>query len=105
MTRSYQLFLLRFVHGLFLGGILPTLYTLTSLNAPKERRGGILGITRGGHLLGNICGPVVGGWLAASFGIRSPFLYTATLLIIMSFGVTRIIREPGGAEARMGETA
>jgi len=34
VTRSYQLFLLRFVHGLFLGGILPTLYTLTSLNAP-----------------------------------------------------------------------
>ncbi len=105
VTQSYQLYLLRFVHGLFLGGILPTLYTLTSLNAPKERRGGILGITRGGHLLGNICGPVVGGWLAASFGIRSPFLYTATLLIIMSFGVTRIIREPGRAEARTGETA
>lgn len=94
VNRVYQLLTLRFVHGLFAGGILPALYTLTTLNAPEEQRGGIMGITRSGLLIGNVVGPISGGFLAASIGMRPLFLFTAALLITVTFSARRIIKEP-----------
>ncbi len=94
VSRAYQLILLRFFHGLFAGGILPALYTLTSLNAPEERRGGVLSITRNGLLLGNALGPIAGGYLAAFFGLRPLFLSTAALLILLTFSARHFIQEP-----------
>jgi DHA1 family multidrug resistance protein-like MFS transporter len=94
VNRAYQLLLLRFVHGLFAGGILPALYTLTTLNAPEERRGGIMGITRSGLLIGNVIGPISGGFLAASIGMRPLFFFTAVLLIGVTFGARGMIKEP-----------
>ena len=94
VTQVYQLLILRFVQGLFVGGVLPALYTLTSLNTPEERRGGIMGITRSGLLLGNVIGPISGGVLAASLGMRPLFFFTAALLIAVTFGARRIIQEP-----------
>ena len=93
VNQVYQLFLLRFVHGLFAGGILPALYALTTLNAPEERRGGILGITRSGLLIGNVLGPISGGVLAAAVGIRPVFLFTASLLIAVTICASRMIQE------------
>ena len=93
-THVYQLLILRFVQGLFVGGVLPALYTLTSLNTPEERRGGIMGITRSGLLIGNVIGPISGGFLAASLGMRPLFFFTAALLIAVTFGARRLIQEP-----------
>ncbi|MGQ9695055.1 MAG: MFS transporter [Thermodesulfobacteriota bacterium] len=94
VNQVYQLFLLRFVYGLFVGGILPALYTLTSLNVSTERKGGIMGITRSGLLIGNIIGPVSGGFLSASFGIRPIFLFMAALLFLIYLWVRQVIKEP-----------
>lgn len=94
VTHAYQLLILRFVQGLFVGGILPALYTLTSLNTPEERRGGIMGIARSGLLIGNVVGPISGGFLAASLGMRPLFLFTAALLIGVTFGAINLIKEP-----------
>lgn len=98
VTQAYQLLLLRFLQGLFLGGILPALYTLTSVNVPQERRGGVLGITRGGVLLGNVFGPVSGGYIAAHFGMRPVFFFTSAMLFLVTYAATRFIRLPA-AEA------
>ncbi len=92
----YQLVVLRFVHGLFLGGIIPALHTLTSLNVSEERRGGILGITRSGLLLGNVLGPIAGGVLASSLGMRSLFFLTGAVFITVTFGARRFFQEPRG---------
>lgn len=94
VSHVYQLFFLRFVYGLFVGGILPALYTLTSLNVAEERRGGIMGITRSGLLIGNVVGPVSGGYLSAIFGIRPLFIFMAALLFLVFLWVRKVIREP-----------
>ena len=94
VNRVYQLLTLRFVQGLFAGGILPALYTLTTLNAPEERRGGIMGITRSGLLIGNVVGPISGGFLAALIGMRPLFLFTAAMLIAVTLSARRMIKEP-----------
>ena len=93
-TDVYQLLVLRFIQGLFLGGMLPALYTLTSLNTPEERRGGILGVTRSGLLLGNVFGPISGGFLAAPLGMRTIFFITGALLIAVTFTSRKLIHEP-----------
>ena len=93
VNRAYQLILLRFVYGLFIGGIIPALHTLTTLNVPEERRGGVLGITRSGLLIGNVIGPVSGGFLAASFGMRPLFIFTSVLLIAVTLIAARIVQE------------
>jgi len=93
VNQAYQLLLLRFVLGLFAGGILPTLYALTTLNVPEKRRGGVLGITRSGLLIGNVIGPISGGFLAASLGIRPLFIFTGALLIALTFAAGRVIKE------------
>lgn len=100
VNQVYQLFFLRFVYGLFVGGILPALYTLTSLNVSAERRGGIMGITRSGLLIGNVIGPVSGGLLSAYFGIRPLFIFMAALLFLVYLWVRREIKEPKSFEQK-----
>jgi MFS transporter, DHA1 family, multidrug resistance protein len=94
VTHLYQLIVLRFFHGLFLGGLIPAFYTLASLNVPEERRGGIMGITRSGLLVGNVVGPITGGLLASYAGMRPLFVFSAVLLLGMALGARRLIQEP-----------
>jgi DHA1 family multidrug resistance protein-like MFS transporter len=89
-----QLFIIRFVHGLFIGGVLPALNTLTTLNSPEDRRGGVMGIIRSGFLIGNVAGPILGGYLGASLGIPPIFIFTAALLLAVTFAGRRMINEP-----------
>jgi MFS transporter, DHA1 family, multidrug resistance protein len=93
VQQAYQLLILRFVHGLFVGGVLPALYTLTSLNIPEERRGGIIGIVRSGILIGNIFGPISGGFLASTIGMRPLFIGTAAILALVVLGARPFISE------------
>jgi DHA1 family multidrug resistance protein-like MFS transporter len=94
VSRVYQLIFLRFFHGLFSGGILPALNTLTTLNVPEERRGGVLGIARSGFMLGRVLDPISGGYLSASLSIRPLFVLMGILLVATAFGASRVIQEP-----------
>lgn len=93
VTEPYQLFVLRMVLGVFTAGVLPSIYAFTSLLAPEENRGGILGITQSAFLLGNVAGPVTGGVLAASIGIRSIFPITTCLLLLTAYLIHKIVYE------------
>ncbi|MCR4418397.1 MAG: MFS transporter [Ignavibacteria bacterium] len=79
----YNPFLLGFVRsilGIALGGLLPVLYTLVSLNSPIQRRGGIMGIASSAQVLGNLLGPTLSGMIASQIGIRPVFLVSAFIL-------------------------
>jgi MFS family permease len=52
-----------------------------------------LGITRSGLLIGNAVGPISGGFLGAALGTRPVFIYTAVLLIAVTFGAKHFIKE------------
>jgi len=94
VTNIYQLFILRFVHGLFVGGILPALNTLITLNSPDAHRGGVMGIARSGLLVGHILGPILGGYFSAFFGIPLIFILAGGLLIAVTFVSGLTIKEP-----------
>jgi MFS transporter, DHA1 family, multidrug resistance protein len=79
---SYWSFTLeRFGVGLFIGGILPTANALIGRMVSRSERGTIYGMTASATFLGNSLGPLTGGAIAASFGLRWVFLITAALLL------------------------
>jgi DHA1 family multidrug resistance protein-like MFS transporter len=71
----------RFAVGLFIGGILPTANALIGRSVSRENRGTIYGLTSSATFLGNSLGPLIGGGIAAGFGIRWVFVVTALLLL------------------------
>lgn len=72
----------RFAVGLFVGAILPTANALIGRLTPHAERGFIYGMTASAYFLGNSLGPLTGGAVGASFGLRWVFLVTAVLLFI-----------------------
>ncbi len=79
---SYWAFVLeRFGVGLFIGGILPTANALIGRMVSRGERGTVYGMTASATFLGNSLGPLTGGAIAATIGLRWVFLITAGLLL------------------------
>jgi MFS transporter, DHA1 family, multidrug resistance protein len=72
----------RFAVGLFIGGILPTANALIGRSVSRENRGTIYGMTASATFLGNSLGPLTGGTIAATLGIRWVFVVTTVLLAV-----------------------
>ena len=72
----------RFGLGLFVGGVLPAANALVGRLANPAQRGLVYGMTSSAYFLGNTMGPLMGGSVAATFGINWVFAVTATLLTV-----------------------
>ncbi|MFI4982936.1 MAG: MFS transporter, partial [Nevskiales bacterium] len=71
----------RFGVGLFIGGILPAANALIGRMVARSDRGLVYGMSASATFLGNSMGPLTGGAIAASFGLRWVFIVTAMLLL------------------------
>lgn len=71
----------RFGVGCFIGGILPTANALVGRMVPRAQRGTVYGMTASATFLGNSMGPLTGGGVAATLGLRWVFVVTAGLLL------------------------
>jgi len=94
-TNPYHLLILRAALGFFLGGILPTLYAIISQHSPLTRRGGIMGIASSSTVLGNMVGPISGGYIAAHISIASCFFITGGILLAAAIVVQRRLNDFG----------
>lgn len=97
VTSLVQLALLRAVLGFARGGVLPALYSLTNLHAPPERRGGIIAVASSMTILGNMIGPMFGGYVASHVGLRGTFLVNSSLALLVALLVWR--KMPASTEA------
>jgi DHA1 family multidrug resistance protein-like MFS transporter len=79
---AWQLTGLRFLFGLATAGLVPAVNSLVRGLAPDAIAGRIYGYNQSAQYLGNICGPVMGGLLAARYGIPCVFYVTAVLLLL-----------------------
>ncbi|HLF13888.1 MAG TPA: MFS transporter [Bacteroidota bacterium] len=70
--------------GFFRGGILHSLFSLTSRHVPPGRRGGIIGIASSLAILGNSLGPLAGGFIAEHFGIVSVFSVNSLIFLLIA---------------------
>jgi MFS transporter, DHA1 family, multidrug resistance protein len=72
----------RFLVGLFIGGLLPTANALVGRLVNRAERGAIYGMTSSAMFMGNSLGPLLGGFIAAGFGLRWVFLLTGAVLAL-----------------------
>ncbi|MDQ0299020.1 DHA1 family multidrug resistance protein-like MFS transporter [Salibacterium salarium] len=82
VTELWQLIGMRFFTGLCLGGLLPAANTLIRKLAPEGMESRTYGFSNSFLFLGNMLGPMIGGFIAGFAGIRSLFIISALLLFI-----------------------
>ena len=79
--------------GFARGGILPALYSLTSLHAPTDRRSGMIGIAASLTVFGNMAGPIIGGIIGGQFGIPTCFGINSVLLLLTALAIRKYLHE------------
>lgn len=72
----------RFLLGLFVGGMIPSLNVLVKKLAPKDMLATAFGFNSSALFLGNLIGPLLGSSVAAAYGIRSVFYVTMFVLLL-----------------------
>ncbi|QGQ97467.1 MFS transporter [Paenibacillus psychroresistens] len=85
----WQLMISRFFLGIFIGGLLPSVYSLIRKFTPNGMESRAYSFNSSTLSLGNMLGPVVGGLLSGLVTIRGIFLLSAILMITNSFWVRR----------------
>lgn len=85
VIKVWQLIAMRFMVGLCLGGLLPAANALIRRLAPEGMESRTYGFSNSFLFLGNMLGPMMAGIVAAQLGIRSLFIFSATLLLIGLF--------------------
>jgi DHA1 family multidrug resistance protein-like MFS transporter len=94
----FTLGLLRAGLGFARGGILHTLFALTNLHAPSDRKSGLIGIASSLAILGNTFGPLTGGMVAEHFGITSVFAVNSLLFFTMAYVIWKYLAEVRSSE-------
>ena len=80
VTSAWQLVVLRFLMGVALGGLLPCIATVIRHNVPDNAAGKIMGYSISAQFVGQVVGPVTGGFVAGHVGMSAVFLATAALM-------------------------
>lgn len=88
----WQLVLLRFLMGAF-AGTMGAAAALVASTTPRQKVGYALGMLQTGQFTANMLGPVIGGLVAASLGIRESFVFCAALYILAAALVFIFVKE------------
>ncbi|UNK17098.1 MFS transporter [Paenibacillus sp. N3/727] len=78
----WQLIIVRFMMGVFMGGLLPSVNALIRSYTPDGMESRAFGFNTSALALGNMLGAIIGGFLSGFIGIEGLFLISGSLLII-----------------------
>jgi MFS family permease len=84
ISNPYYLIPVRTVLGFGYGALMPLLFTSISKNVLKDRRGGVMGIGSSFQVMGNLIGPLLGGFAGASIGFSFSFLITGSFFLCIA---------------------
>lgn len=94
----WQLFAARFMLGMFMGGLLPSVNALIRKHTPDGMESRSYSFNSSFLSLGNMIGPTVGGALSGVLSIRGIFLIATVMLFANAIWVNRtLIRKPAAA--------
>jgi MFS family permease len=82
VRNPWQLMVLRFLLGLATAGLVPSVNTLVKRITPDSLTGRVFGFIMSAQYLGVFGGSILGGQVAAFWGIRYVFFITSILLLI-----------------------
>lgn len=94
-----QLLLARFLLGIFLGGLVPTVNALIRKYTPDGMESRAYSFNSSTLGLGNMIGPITGGALSGSVGIRGLFLLSAILMFLNAIWVHQSLLRRKAAKA------
>jgi DHA1 family multidrug resistance protein-like MFS transporter len=89
-----QFLLLRAGLGIFFGVLIPATNAIVALVTPPELRGSAYGLTNSGTAVGTAIGPLLGSFVAATYGYPAVFVATAIVLGLLGLWVIALVREP-----------
>jgi DHA1 family multidrug resistance protein-like MFS transporter len=99
-----QLVVLRGVLGIFDGGLLPSANAFIASSNARRGQGASHGTTYGlvnlANGMGFALGPLSGGLIAASLGLRSVFIVTAVILLVIAAYLPFGVRETAPSQTR-----
>jgi MFS family permease len=81
VSHLWQLIILRFLFGMVIGGMNPSIVAFIRLEAPLNMQGEVLGYNQSFRFLGNVTGPLIGGYVSVISGISSVFYVTGVLFL------------------------
>lgn len=81
VTAGWQLIGLRFLMGMALGGLLPCITAVIRHNVPERSAGSIIGYSVSAQYVGQVSGPLAGGFIGGHFGMRAVFIWTAVVML------------------------
>jgi DHA1 family multidrug resistance protein-like MFS transporter len=84
-----QLLGIRVLASVASGGMSPAVNALMAGICPRNCLGRIYGLTSAASSVGMSIGPSVGGWLAATAGLRLPFVLMGALMLLLALMVQR----------------
>lgn len=87
VSNVWQLLPARFALGMFMGGLLPSVYALIRKFTPEGMESRCYGFNTSTMSLGNMLGPLTGGLIAGWITIRGLFLISAFLLLFNAIWV------------------
>ncbi|BCG58681.1 MFS transporter [Paenibacillus sp. URB8-2] len=78
----WQLILVRFLMGVFMGGLLPSVNALIRSYTPDGKESRAFGFNSSTLALGNMAGSLIGGFMAGYIGIEGLFIVSGCMLLL-----------------------
>lgn len=91
VTNPWQLMGLRFLLGFATAGLMPSITTLLKKITPYSITGRVFGLAMSAQYIGIFAGSILGGQIAAHFGIKYIFFTTSALLLINALLVYKTV--------------
>lgn len=82
VTSVWQLIIVRFLMGIFMGGLLPSVNALIRSYTPDGKESRAFGFNGSTLSLGNMLGAIIGGFLSGYIGIEGLFIISGSLLLL-----------------------
>lgn len=87
VTSVWQLIIVRFLMGIFMGGLLPSVNALIRSYTPDGKESRAFGFNSSTLALGNMLGAILGGFLSGFIGIEGLFIISGCLLLLNTIWV------------------
>jgi DHA1 family multidrug resistance protein-like MFS transporter len=94
VTTPWQLLVLQGAMGLVMSGVLASVSAMLANLAPEGRQGVVYGVDASIVSTANAVGPMLGATVAASLGLRAPFLVAAGALVLASVLAWGLVPRP-----------
>ncbi|MFD1676380.1 MFS transporter [Alicyclobacillus fodiniaquatilis] len=82
VTNPYVFSILRFMTGISIGGLIPSINALLRRTTSKENQGMTFGLNQTAMSMGNVVGPLLGAVIDNQFGVQTIFYGTSSLFAI-----------------------